>query len=102
MFVELEAEPYENKDQNLLMVASKTVITKVGWNLGLGNHLHDDISRGKWCFLSIMRCHGPDEIMCLNSSPVATVTRPYADQPGEACTRVFMSSVLSSRSQGKR
>lgn len=102
MFVELETEPFENKGQTLLMVASKTVMTKVGWNLGVGNNLHDDISRGNWCFLSMMGCRGPDKIMPLNSSSVAAVTRHNAGQSGEFRIRVFMSSLLSSRGQRKR
>ena len=101
MFVELETAPYEYKNQNLLLAASKTVMTKVGCNWGSDNNVHDDISRGKWCFLSIMGCHGLDEVP-LNSPSVPTVSRPDAGQSGVFCVRVFMSSLLSSRGQGKR
>ena len=36
------------------MVTLKTVMTKVVWGLGFDNNLPDNISRGKWCFLSSM------------------------------------------------
>lgn len=36
VFVELETGPHDTPGQNLLMVALKTVRTKVEWDLGLG------------------------------------------------------------------
>lgn len=57
------------------------VMAKVAWNLGLDHKFHDDISRGKRCFLRTVGCYGPDEVL-LNSSSVATVTRPDAGQSG--------------------
>lgn len=54
MFIKLETEPYIITVQNLLMVALKTLMTKVTWNLGLGDNLHD-VSGGKYCLFSPMR-----------------------------------------------
>lgn len=97
MFVELETAPYKHKNQNLLLAASKTVMTKVGWNWGLGNNVPDDISRGKWCFLSIMGCHGPNEVPVNSSS----VSRPNAGQSGVFCIRVFMTLFFPQGARGR-